>query len=158
ALSAERFFQRTPANALASAVFVESATDVACYHPIPAWGLLRDLSPASVGLELRRRHPGRMLLYGAVTPLEGPKPLEDVERQAEEWGVVGLKLYPVDVIGGKLRVLRMNDSKALYPVLERCRELGIHTVAIHKSFPIGPAPIDAFRPDDVEYAAADFPD
>src|SRR5438094_3456943 len=52
----------------------------------------------------------------------------------------------------------MNDSKALYPVLERCRELGIRSVAIHKSFPIGPAPLDAFRPDDVEYAAADFPD
>jgi uncharacterized protein len=158
ALPPSRFFQATTADALASALFVESATDMACYHPIPAWGILGDLSPASVGLEIRRRHPGRMLVFGAVSPFEGRKAIDDLERQFEAWNIVGVKLYPVDVIDGELRTLRMNDPSMTFPLFEKCRELGIRTVAVHKSLPIGPAPLDAFRPDDVDEAAAAFPD
>jgi predicted TIM-barrel fold metal-dependent hydrolase len=158
ALSRNRFFQRMTAEALESALFRESSTDVACYHPIPAWGILRDLSPASVGLEIRRRNPNRMFVFGAVSPLEGRKAIDDLERQVEEWDIVGVKLYPVDIIDGILRTLRLNDPKVMYPLLEKCRELGVSTIAIHKSVPIGPAPLSAFRPDDVDEAAADFPD
>lgn len=158
ALPPERFFQRMSAEALESALFVESATDVACYHPIPAWGILRDLSPASVGLEIRRRNPGRMLVYGAVSPLEGRKAIDDLERQVEQWDIAGVKLYPVDIIDGNLRTLRMDDARVMQPLLEKCRELRVRAVAVHKSVPIGPAPLAAFRPDDVDGAAADFPD
>jgi len=157
-LSRGRFFQRMSAEALASAMFVESATDIACFHPIPAWGMFEDLSPASVALEIRSSFPHRMLLYGAVSPLEGAKAIDDLVRQKEEWKIDGLKLYPVDIIDGKSTTLRLNSERVMYPVLEKCRELGIFTIAVHKSLPVGTAPMDAFRPDDVEYAADDFPD
>jgi predicted TIM-barrel fold metal-dependent hydrolase len=157
ALSRNRFFQARGADALASALFLESATDVAVYHSIPAWGMLRDLSPISVAMDIRERYPGRMFLYGAVSPLQGTDALEALLHQASTWDIIGVKFYPLDVIDGELRTLRMSDTKYMYPILEKCLELGISNVAIHKSLPIGTAPLDAFHPGDVDYAAADFP-
>ena len=153
-----RYFQTTSADVLEALLFHESRVDLAVYHTVPAWGFFRDFSPMSVGLELRRRHPKRVLLYGGISPLQGKKALDDLERQVAEWGIIGLKLYPVDVVDGELRVLRFDDRKLLYPVLKRCRELGVKVIAVHKAMPLGPVQMDPFRNGDVDYAAIDFPD
>jgi predicted TIM-barrel fold metal-dependent hydrolase len=157
-LTRDRYFQAFTADALVSALFVESDTDVAMFHTIPSWGVWNDYSPISVGMEIRERYPGRMLCYGAVSPLEGKKALDDVARQAEEWDIRGVKMYPVDFIDGEMRAFTMDDREMVYPVLEKCREVGIKTIAIHKAMPLGGAPMDPFRPGDVDYAAIDFPD
>jgi predicted TIM-barrel fold metal-dependent hydrolase len=112
----------------------------------------------SVGLELKRRHPHRIVNYGGVSPLQGRKALDDLDRQFDEWGIAGLKLYPVDVIDGEVRVQRFSDRDLLYPILERCRKLGVKTVAIHKAMPLGSVAMDPFKNGDVDYAAIDFPD
>jgi uncharacterized protein len=156
-LAREEFFQRMPPEGLASALFLESPTDVAWFHQIPAWGVWPDLSPAETGLAVRERFPGRMFMYGAVSPLEGTKALEDLERQAEEWDITGVKLYPADFVDGKLRPWFMNEEEVLYPILERCLALGIRVVAVHKAVPLGNAPTAVFRPDDIDYPAQDFP-
>lgn len=157
-LSREQYYVKMSPELLASAVFAESTTDVAVYHALPTWGVFRDLSPIDAGMAVRDRAPGRMFLYAAVSPLEGQRAIEELERQAEEWGVCGVKLYPIDIIDGRMRSFAMSDETLMYPVLEKCRELGIDVVAIHKALPLGTAPMDPFRPDDVDYAARDFPD
>jgi uncharacterized protein len=154
----DEYFRRMPSEALESALFLESPTDLAWFHTIPAWGIWPDLSPAAVGLEICKRHPNRMFMYGAVSPLEGGKALEDLERQVEEWKVTGVKLYPADFIDGKLRPWYMTEEDILYPILERCRQLGVRVVAVHKAVPLGNAPTEVFRTTDVEHAARDFPD
>jgi predicted TIM-barrel fold metal-dependent hydrolase len=116
------------------------------------------MSPMSVGRELKRRHPNRILLYGGISPLQGQRALDELDRQVEEWGIIGLKLYPVDVIDGEVRVLRFDDQDLLYPVLERCRRHGVTVVAVHKAMPLGRVQMDPFRNGDVDYAAMDFPD
>jgi hypothetical protein len=157
-LSKERFYQRMTPEAVASAIFAESPTDVACYHTIPAWGIWPDLSPIGVGLEIRDRHPGRMMVYGAVSPLEGQKAIDDLERQVEEWGIKAIKLYPLDWIDGRIQPWKMSDERVFYPLLQRCQELGVKTIAVHKAIPVGTAPGEFFRADDIDYPAADFPD
>jgi predicted TIM-barrel fold metal-dependent hydrolase len=157
-LSRDQFYRPMTAEALAAAIFLETPVDIAVYHTIPAWGIFRDLSPISIGMAIRDRHPGRMFLYGAASPLEGKKAIEDLERQVEEWGIIGLKLYPIDVIDGKMREFRMDDEVIMYPLLERCRELGVSTVAVHKAIPLGTSPMQPFHPGDVDYAARDFPE
>src|SRR5262245_27683779 len=59
----DEYFQRMSSEALESALFLESATDLAWFHSIPAWGIWPDLSPAAIGLEIRSRHPNRMFMY-----------------------------------------------------------------------------------------------
>jgi uncharacterized protein len=153
-----RYFQKVSPDVLESLLFLESDVDAACYHTVPAFGFLHDFSPMSVGLELKRRHPDRIFLYGGISPLQGRKALEDLDRQVEEWHIIGLKLYPVDVIDGEVRVLRFDDRDLLYPVLERCRKLGVKVIAVHKAMPLGAVAMDPFRNSDIDYAAIDFPD
>jgi predicted TIM-barrel fold metal-dependent hydrolase len=69
-----------------------------------------------------------------------------------------VKLYPLDLVDGQLRSYSMADEQQVYPLLEKCRELGIRVVAIHKAVPLGIAPTDPFRVGDVDHAARDFPD
>jgi predicted TIM-barrel fold metal-dependent hydrolase len=157
-LSHDEYYQYMTADMVAWSLFAESDTDVAVYHTLPTWGVFKDLSPISIGLEIRERWPGRMFVYGAVSPLEGTKALEELDQQAAEWDVAGIKLYPIDIIDGQMRAFSMGDERITYPVLEKCRELGIKTVAIHKALPLGTAPLEAFRPEDVDFAARDFPD
>ena len=153
-----RYFQAISAEVLESILFLECDVDAAVYHTVPAWGFLRDFSPMSVGLELKRRNPDRIFLYGGVSPLQGKKALDDLDRQIDEWGIIGLKLYPVDIIDGEVRVLRFDDRKLLYPILERCRKRGVKVVAVHKAMPLGAVAMDPFKNGDVDYAAIDFPD
>jgi predicted TIM-barrel fold metal-dependent hydrolase len=154
----EQYMQAITPEGLASALFVESDTDVAIYHTIPAWGVFGDFSPVAVGMKIRAEHPGRMFIYGAASPLEGPKAVDDVVQQHAEWDILGVKLYPVDVIDGQMRTWSMRDEKLTYPVLQKCLDLGIKNIAIHKAIPLGTAPMDAFSPNDVDYPAWDFPD
>ena len=153
-----RYFQAVSPDVLESLLFLESDVDMACYHMVPAFGFLHDFSPMAVGLELKRRYPQRIVNYGGVSPLQGKKALDDLDRQVEEWGIIGLKLYPVDVIDGEVRVQRFDDRDLLYPVLERCRKHGIKVIAIHKAMPLGAVAMDPFKNGDVDYAAIDFPD
>ncbi|MFO1149929.1 MAG: amidohydrolase family protein [Alsobacter sp.] len=157
-LEPRRYFQAVSPDVLESLLFLESDVDMACYHMVPAFGFLHDMSPMSVGLELKRRHPHRVMNYGGVSPLQGRKALDDLDRQVEEWGISGLKLYPIDVVDGEIRVQRFSDRDLLYPVLERCRKHGVKVVAVHKAMPLGSVAMDPFRNSDVDYAAIDFPD
>lgn len=153
-----RYFQAISADVLESLLFLESDVDVAIYHTVPAWGFLNDMSPMKIGLELKHRHPNRIFLYGGISPLQGQKAIDDFDRQVEQWGIIGLKLYPVDVIDGEVRVLRFDDRKILYPILDRCRKHGVKVVAVHKAMPLGAVAMDPFRNSDIDYAAIDFPD
>jgi predicted TIM-barrel fold metal-dependent hydrolase len=157
-LEPHRYFQAMSADVLESLLFLESDVDAAVYHTVPAWGFLKDMSPMRIGLELKRRHPDRVYLYGGISPLQGAKALDDLDRQVEEWGIIGLKLYPVDVIDGEVRVLRFDDHELLYPVLERCRKRGVNVIAVHKAMPLGAVAMDPFKNSDIDYAAIDFPD
>lgn len=153
-----RFRHATDPDLLGKALFAESWTDVAIYHEVPIWGMFfNGPSPLSVGRAMRERWPGRVLLYGATSPWE-PDPLGRIERLVEEDGIVGLKLYPMDIIAGEERAYRMDDPTIAFPIYEKARELGIKSVAIHKAIPLGPVLIPPFRPDDIEQAALAFPD
>ncbi len=157
-LDVERFMAAPDVDLLAHALFAESQTDAAIYHDVPQYGLLKDGgSPIWVGQELRDRYPGRIAIYGAVAPWMDD-PLGHIDRLVDEVGIVGLKLYPMDIVDGKPMSYRMDDPELCFPILERAQERGIRTVGVHKALPIGPMPMDPFRVDDVEGALRAFPD
>src|SRR5205823_6592874 len=143
---------------VASALFAESSTDATIYHQIPLFGLFEDGgSPLWVGEQMRERWPGRVALYGGVSPWQDGV-LDEIDRLVEEHGVKGLKLYPLDIVSGQLQTMDMGDAEATFPIFERARKLGIRTVAVHKALALGPVPIAPFEVRDVEQAAAAFPD
>jgi uncharacterized protein len=157
-IPAERYFRSVSSEALCSALFAESQTDMACFHTLPMKGIFRDFSPMSVALAIREQYPHRMVLYGAASPIDGSEMLEELERQVSDWGIIGVKLYPVDLVDGRMESYSLADERRVYPLLERCRELGVKVVAVHKAVPLGIAPTDPFRLGDVDHVARDFPD
>lgn len=152
------FFHGANPELLAHALFGESQTDLCIYHEVPMFGMFKDGgSPLWVGKAMQQRYPGRVLLYGAVSPFE-PDPVGKIDWLVEEYGVVGIKLYPMDIVEGRVRGYRADDHQLIFPILERIRQRGLKSVAIHKAVPIGPVPMEPFKVNDIDEAATSFPD
>ncbi len=138
--------------------FGESHTDATIYHELPLYGYFKDGgSPLSVGEEMRERWPGRVFLFGGISP-HRPEAADRVDELVEKHKVSGIKLYPHDVVEGELRTYRLDDEKLLYPIFERVRKHGLRTVGVHKAIVMGPVPIEPYQPFDVGAAARAFPD
>jgi predicted TIM-barrel fold metal-dependent hydrolase len=105
---------------------------------------------------LRDRYPGRYLLYATVDIPVAETAADQLEHQVKEYGVDGLKLYPVMFYDGTVRGWRLDDDLAT-PLLEAAHDLGIRNIAIHKAIPVPPAPAEMFRVDDFEATLDRFP-
>lgn len=158
-LDRERFLDAADADLVGHALFAESATDMCVYHAIDSFGLLKNgLSPLRVGLEMRERYPGRVLVYGPVSPWQDGV-LDEIDRLAQEDEVDGLKIYPHDIVDGKVCEFRIDNPEVAHPVIERARANGIRNIALQKAQPIaGPVPMGPYNPLAVEGVALEFPD
>jgi predicted TIM-barrel fold metal-dependent hydrolase len=155
----EKYMSRPPdTDLVASAFFAESPTDAAIFHEVPNWGLFKETaSPLWPALELRDRYPGRVALYGGISPWYR-NPVEEVDRLVEDHGVVGIKLYPMDIVDGKPHSFLMDDPEVCFPILERAQQKGLRVVAIHKAMPMRGFPLAPFGVSDLEPAFLAFPD
>ena len=158
-LDQDTFMERQAnADLVARSLFAESPTDMAIYHPIPYFGAFKDGgSPLSVGLKMRDADPERVLLFGPVSPVRDGA-MEAVDQLIEEVGVVGIKFYPLDLVNGEFKPIRLNDDQTVMPVIQRAYEKGLRHVGIHKAVPLGPTAIDPFKLEDMDAAIQAFPD
>ncbi len=74
----------------------------------------------------------------------------------ERWGSKGVKLYTAEWKEDS-RGWTLKDREA-YRYLEKCQELGIKNIHVHKGPTIWPLDKDAFDVADVDHAATDFPE
>jgi predicted TIM-barrel fold metal-dependent hydrolase len=158
ALSYDRFQHGADPDLLGRALFAESQTDVCIYHGVSLWGIYRDGgSPLHVGRAMRERWPDRVALYGPVSPWQ-PDAIDVIDRLVEEDKVVGIKLYPMDLIDGEIHGYRLDDPEVAYPIIEHARKRGVRIIATHKAIPQGQVPSEPFQICDVAGAASAFPD
>ena len=158
ALPLERFQRGHDPDLLGRALFAESQTDVCIYHGVPLWGIYRDGgSPLQVGREMRARWPNRVALYGPVSPWQ-PDALDVVDELVEADKVIGIKLYPQDLVDGELHSFRLDDPEVAYPIIERARARGVRIIAMHKAVPQGQVPSEPYQITDIAGAAVAFPD
>jgi predicted TIM-barrel fold metal-dependent hydrolase len=105
---------------------------------------------------LARRHPGKFLVNGAWDPREGEPGLRAFEELTKEWGLKGVKLYTAEWRGAS-KGWKLNDYWS-YRYLEKCQELGVTNIHVHKGPTIWPLNRDAFDVADVDHAASHFPE
>ena len=140
-LSRERFENGHNPDLLGRALFAESDTDMCIYHGVPLYGIYQDGGSALwVGQAMRERWPDRVALYGPVSPWQ-PDALDVVEEK-----VVGIKMYPMDIVNGEVNSYRLDDPEIAFPILERIQQLGGKIVATHKAVPQGQVPSEPFAP------------
>jgi predicted TIM-barrel fold metal-dependent hydrolase len=111
----------------------------------------------SKGVEINSRVPHRTSPYASVNPLADDV-LQEIEFLHDEFNIEGLKLYPVRYNDGQALAAKLNDPEVGIPIIEKCQELGIERIAVHKAVPLGRSAQEHYATGDVADAAAMFPD
>ncbi len=139
-------------------LFENSDTDMASACSVPLFSHWRaGLGPVELSDAFAKSNPKRVVLTGGVDPAYHGLDfaLEEMERQVKELGAVSMKFYQYQRRGCAWRA---DDRDVAYPLWEKAIELGIKMVQFHKGFPLELGPVEAFKPNDIQYAAADFPE
>jgi predicted TIM-barrel fold metal-dependent hydrolase len=139
-------------------LFERSDTDIAMVQTVPLFGPWKDsLGPAQLCYDLTRVNPDRLIFCGGVDPSwQGVDfALREMERQVHEWGAKSFKFYTYQ---DRNHSWAADDREIAYPLYEKALELGIKMIQFHKGYPLGMHPVEAFKPNDLQMAAYDFPE
>ena len=102
----------------------------------------------------KERFGDRLLLNGRFDPREGTAGLEQLEADHAQYGIKGVKLYTAEWRDGS-RGWKLTDEAAK-PFFDKCVELGITNIHVHKGPTIWPLDKDAFDVSDVDHVATDY--
>ncbi|MPZ67481.1 MAG: amidohydrolase family protein [Pseudonocardiaceae bacterium] len=105
---------------------------------------------------IAERHPGKFITNGSFDPRDGEAGLERLEALHQRWDLKGVKLYTAEW-KGESKGWKLTDPWA-YRYLEKCRELGIANIHVHKGPTIWPLNRDAFDVADIDHVATEFTD
>src|SRR3954470_752727 len=100
------------------------------------------------------RFPGKLIVNGRFDPREGTAGLEQLEADNAKYDLKGVKLYPAEWHDGS-RGWKLTDEEAK-PFFDKCVELGIKNIHVHKGPTIWPLDKDAFDVSDVDHVATDY--
>jgi predicted TIM-barrel fold metal-dependent hydrolase len=114
-------------------------------------GFSRDLA-----WDMAQRNPDRLTYNHNFDPRNGEVGLRQLEEDAARYNLKGIKLYTAEWHGDS-RGYKLSDSWS-YRYLEKCQELNIKNIHVHKGPTIRPLDRDAFDVSDVDHCATDFPD
>jgi uncharacterized protein len=105
---------------------------------------------------LAEKHPDKLTVNGRWDPREGEAGLRQLEEDARRYHLKGCKLYTAEWRGDS-RGWTLADEQCK-PFYEKCKELGIKNIHVHKGPTIWPLDKDAFDVTDVDHAATDNPE
>ncbi|MCU1398331.1 MAG: amidohydrolase, partial [Acidimicrobiales bacterium] len=101
------------------------------------------------------RFPGKLMVNGRFDPRDGEAGLRQLEADHARYGLKGVKLYTAEWKGSS-RGWTLDDPEAV-PFFEKCIELGIKNIHVHKGPTIWPLDKDGFDVKDVDHAATNHP-
>ena len=141
---------------MARDLFVDGYVDMAIFQPTYLKEFFRQgFNTTEQNAVLKDMYPDRFILNGAFDPRDGEAGLEYLEAMVEHYGIRGVKLYTAEWRGNS-KGWKLTDPWA-YRYLEKCEELGIKNIHVHKGPTIWPLNRDAFDVADVDEAASAFP-
>jgi uncharacterized protein len=150
-------FQKYSEDMMMRDVFDEGHVDVAIFQPTYLKQWYREgFNTTERNGALSERHPGRFRVNTRWDPRDGDDGLKELEEKVERWGCKGVKLYTAEWRGESRGWTLRDPESARY--LEKCAELGVTNIHVHKGPTIWPLDKDAFDVADVDYAATNFPE
>jgi predicted TIM-barrel fold metal-dependent hydrolase len=154
--SLERF-QKYDEDGMVRDLFEIGYADVAIFQPTYLSDFYRNgFNTTEQDAAVAEKHPGRFIVNGAFDPRNGESGLEEFERKVERHKLKGVKLYTAEWKGDS-KGWKLHDPWSLR-YLEKCQELGVKNIHIHKGPTIWPLNRDAFDVADVDDAATAFPE
>jgi uncharacterized protein len=138
-------------------LFDEGYVDVAIFLPTYLTDFYKEgFNTTERDAVMKEKHPDRFILNTSWDPRQGEAGLEDFEEKVEKWDIKGVKLYTAEWRGDS-RGWKLTDPWA-ERYLDKCRELGVTNIHVHKGPTIWPLTRDAFDVGDVDDAATSFPE
>jgi uncharacterized protein len=148
-------FQKYSVEDFEKDVFREGHVDVAVFQStyLKEW-YANGFNDIEQNAALLDRFPGQLILNGRWDPREGEAGLRQLEADHAKYGIQGVKLYTAEWRNGS-RGWKLTDPEAV-PFLDKCVELGIRNIHVHKGPTIWPLDKDAFDVSDVDHVATDY--
>jgi predicted TIM-barrel fold metal-dependent hydrolase len=150
-------FDRYAEEDLLHDIFEVGYADKAIFQPT----YLKDFFPGGFNTieqdaVIASKHPERILLNGAFDARDGEAGLAQLEEDHARYGIKGVKLYTAEWKGDSRGWRLDSDDASRY--LQKCQDLGIKNIHVHKGPTIWPLDRDAFDVADVDGAATSFPE
>jgi hypothetical protein len=143
----------------ATLLFRESQTDFSVFHPQLLTIFEEGLTSVRKAERISKRYPSRVVALASVDLIGMDDPRAELTRQVERFDPHGVKVYPSYWDEDhRHHSFRMDDPERAFPLWEHAADLGLDVVAVHKAVPFADVNVDAYDVDDVDDAAAHFPD
>ncbi len=104
---------------------------------------------------LAEKYPDKFILNGRFDARDGEDGLREFEEQVKQYDMKGVKLYTAEWKGSSKGWSLKDPWAKRY--LEKCEELGVTNIHVHKGPTIWPFNRDAFDVADIDEAATEFP-
>lgn len=152
---AEKFRKYDPQR-MHDDLFVAGPDDVAICQPTYLTDFYREgFNTTEQNARMKELYPDRFILNGAFDPRDGEAGLDYLHELVEKYRIRGVKLYTAEWRGAS-RGYKLTDPWA-ERYLEKCQELGVTNIHVHKGPTIHPLSSDAFNVADIDDAATNFP-
>jgi hypothetical protein len=154
----DSFVSNWPAEDTANALFGESHVDFAVFHPQPVTLFKDGLTANAKAKRFAEANPDRSATMASIDAIGMDDPQAELTDQVEEFDPHGVKVYPSYWDGDRFDHFRMDDASLAFPLWEHALDLGLDVVAVHKALPLGGAPMNTNRVEDIDQAASSFPE
>jgi uncharacterized protein len=149
-------FLKYSEETLINDVFVKGYSDMAIFQPVWLKEFYRNgFGDLEANHRLSQKYPNRFICNGTLDPRHGERGLEHLHKMKEKYDCKGVKLYTADWYGESKGYKLSNPWAKRY--LEKCEELGIKNIHVHKGPTVTPLNRDGFDVADVDDAASSFP-
>ncbi len=150
-------YQRYSEQRMMKDLFEDGYVDVAIFLPT----YLRDFfkngwNTTEQDAVLKEKYPDKFILGSAWDPRDEAAGLKEFEEKVKRYGIKGVKLYTAEWKGDS-RGWKLSDPWARR-YLDKCVELGVVNIHVHKGPTIWPFNKDAFDVHDVDEAATLYRD
>ncbi len=150
-------FQKYSEDTMMRDLFEDGHVDKAIFQPTSLLQWYSDgFNTTEQDAGMAERHPGQFIVNTNWDPREGDGGLAKLAERVERYNCKGVKLYTAEWRGDS-RGWTLRDPEASR-YLEKCQELGVKNIHVHKGPTIWPLDKDAFDVKDVDFAATNFPE
>ena len=150
-------FQKYSEEDFVKDLFEDGGVDVGIFQStyLKEW-YTTGFNTAAENAKMAEKYPGKLIVNGRFDPREGEAGMRELEEDAKRYNLQGVKLYTAEWYQGS-RGWKLTDFEAQM-FLDKCKELGIKNIHVHKGPTIWPLDKDAFDVKDVDVAATSNPE
>jgi uncharacterized protein len=150
-------YQKYPEERMMRDLFQEGYVDKAIFLPTNLKDFYKNgFNTIEQDAPMKEKYPDKFILNGSFDPREGPQGLKKFEQDVRRYNIKGIKLYTAEWKGSS-KGWKLTDPWARR-YLDKCAELGVVNIHVHKGPTIWPLNKDAFDVHDVDDAATDYRD